>query len=267
MGLRSEKTLKAKRYYLGPLLRQPDKVMLIPTHKLEEMRDDMSIHPAQADGFIETMRVMYDWAKRRKYIGENPALGIERINKKSKGATPWSVADVRQFLDYHREGTKPHAALHVLLWTGCRIDDLTHLGRHNETTVNGIHAIKFQPKKRGSAEVMVPLAPALKRATRAQKIQGKTYILGSGGNPYSSGDSMSVMFIRWCRQAGLENRSAHGIRKAVGEILAELGCTQYEIMEVHGHTESRTSEVYTKGVQRWRLAEGAMKKMIESNEW
>ncbi len=58
------------------------------------------------------------------------------------------------------------------------------------------------------------------------------------------------MFSKWCRQAGLENRTAHGIRKAVGSILAEAGCTQYQNMTIHGHSESRTSEIYTRAVER-----------------
>lgn len=266
-GLRSRKTLNKKRYLFKPLLAQPDKVMMIPTHVLEEMRDEMADRPSQADAFILGMRVMYDWAMRRKLVTSNPARGIEFIAPKAKGATPWTSAEVLQFLEYHKEGSKPHVALNILLWTGCRIEDLTHMGRHNEVIVEGVEAIRFQPRKKGSAEVTVPFAPAMKKAVRAQKVQGMTYMLTQHGTPFASGDSMSAMFIRWCKQAGLKNRSAHGIRKAVGEILAEQGCTQYEIMAVHGHTQSATSEIYTKGVQRWRLAQGAMRKMMKANNW
>jgi len=69
------------------------------------------------------------------------------------------------------------------------------------------------------------------------------------------------MFSKWCRAAGLENRTAHGIRKAAGNILAEAGCSQYQIMAIHGHSESRTPEVYTKGVDRDELAAAGMETM------
>ena len=74
---------------------------------------------------------------------------------------------------------------------------------------------------------------------------------------------MSQRFSKWAREAGLENRTAHGIRKAVGQLLAEAGCNQYQIMAIHGHTESRTSEIYTKSASRPELARKAMQTMAE----
>jgi hypothetical protein len=74
------------------------------------------------------------------------------------------------------------------------------------------------------------------------------------------------MFSKWCRQAGLENRTANGIRKAVGSILAEAGCTQYQNMAIHGHSESRTSEIYTRAVERPELARQGLEAM-EAMEW
>jgi len=35
---------------------------------------------------------------------------------------------------------------------------------------------------------------------------------------------------------------------------------------VHGHTQAQTSEVYTKGVERWNLAAGAMRR-LEKMDW
>lgn len=55
-----------------------------------------------------------------------------------------------------------------------------------------------------------------------------------------------------------DDLSAHGIRKAVGSLLAEAGCTQYEIMALHGHSDPKTSEIYTRSVDRLRLAEQAL---------
>jgi|GEM_PF-5540355 len=46
--------------------------------------------------------------------------------------------------------------------------------------------------------------------------------------------------LKWCLEAGLKNHGAHGVRKATG-LFASLGCAQYEIMSIHGHTEAGTS--------------------------
>jgi len=266
-GTTSAKTLKKKRNLLNRLLDHPNREMLIPQEKLIEMQDGMGATPAQADAFIEAIGVMYDWAMKRKYVRENPARGIEKIYIKGDGATPWKAADVRKFFACHKLGAKPHVAMSVLLWTGCRIEDLTILGRGHECTIDGVEALRWTPLKKGSSEVSIPILPPLKTATRAPKVQGATYLLGRGGKPFSSGDSMSAMFKRWCKDAGLGHLSAHGVRKGLAEVLAELGCSQYEIMAILGHSEAKTSEVYTRRVERWKLALGAMDKVVASTPW
>ncbi|MFC3208080.1 tyrosine-type recombinase/integrase [Aquamicrobium soli] len=266
-GTSSHKTLKKKRNLLKRLLLHPDRKMMVPQEKLIEMQDEMAGTPAQADAFIEAVAVMYDWAIKRKHVGTNPARGIDKVYEVGDGATPWSGADVKQFFAHHKKGTKAHVAMSVLLWTGCRIEDTTILGRSHECVIDGVPAVRWQPLKKGSSEVSVPLLAPLKDATRAPKIQGATYLLGRGGKPYASGDSASAMFKRWCVDAGLTNRSAHGVRKGLGELLAELGCSQYEIMAIHGHSEAKTSEVYTRRVQRWKLALKAMERVKVSHAW
>lgn len=44
----------------------------------------------------------------------------------------------------------------------------------------------------------------------------------------------------------------------MAELMAESGATQHQIMSVMAHTEARTSEIYTAGVQRRALAEGGI---------
>lgn len=266
-GTTSHKTVKKKRNLLQRLTADPDKKMEIPQHRLIEMQDQMGATPAQADAFIEAVAVMFDWALKRKYVKENPARGIDRIYIKGDGAQPWKAADVRKYFETHEKGTTPHVAMSVLLWTGCRIEDLTMLGRRHECALDGIEALRWMPLKKGSSEVTIPLLPPLKAATRAPKIQGQTYVLARGAKPFASGDSMSAMFKRWCIDAGLPHLSAHGVRKGLAELLAELGCSQYEIMAILGHSEAKTSEVYTRRVERWKLALGAMDRVNVSHAW
>lgn len=266
-GTTSAKTLKKKRNLLDRLSKTKDRPKMIPQEKLIEMQDAMGSTPAQADAFIEAVGVMYDWALKRKYVSSNPAKGIDKVYEKGDGATPWKAADVKTYLAHHKAGSKAHVAISVLLWTGCRIEDVTVLGRKDECAIDGLEALRWMPLKKGSSEVTIPLLPPLKLATRAPKVQGATYVLGRGGKPYASGDSMSAMFKRWCKDAGLPKLSAHGVRKGLAELLAELGCSQYEIMAILGHSEAKTSEVYTRRVERWKLALGAMDRVNASQAW
>lgn len=266
-GTSSAKTLKKKRNLLSPLLVHADAKMLVLTKTLVGWRDDRSATPAQADAFIEAVRVMYDWAMEREMVRDNPAKHIRKIYRKGIGATPWKAADVRRFFAAHPKGSKAHVAMSVLLWTGCRVEDLTMLGREHECVIDGIEALRWQPLKKGSKEVAVPLLAPLKAATRAPTVQGRTYVLGRGGKPFASGDSMSAMFKRWCQEAGLGHLSAHGVRKGLAEVLAELDCSQYGIMAILGHSEAKTSEVYTRRVERWKLAASGLEKVANSAVW
>lgn len=130
----------------------------------------------------------------------------------------------------------------------------------------GVKFIEWQPEKRGASFVSIPMLPQLNEAIEAVEQIGSTYLVNGYGKPFATADAMSMKFRKWCKEAGLENRSAHGVRKAVGYMLAEAGRTQYQIMAVHGHSESRTSEIYTKGAKRPELARQAFEAMTDL-EW
>ena len=263
----SPKTLKKKRNLLNRLLETPNKKMEIPREKLIEMQDGMGASPAQADAFIEAVAVMFDWAVERKHIKENTARGIKPVYRKGDGAKPWKAADVTAYFAKHKIGTTPYVAMSVLLWTGCRIEDLTVLGRAHECVIDGVEALRWSPMKKGSTEVCIPLLEPLKAAVRSPKVLGETYVIKRGGKPYASGDAMSAMFKRWCQDANLGHLSAHGVRKGLAEVLAEMGCSQYDIMAILGHSEAKTSEVYTRRVERWNLAKAALAKVGKFGAW
>lgn len=258
-GLRSKRTLNKRRYLLSQLKSSYGEYSLrMPQSQVVRIQDDLADTPAWADSMVEAIRVMYRWAQKRGHVRDNPAFGVEKIDPGRGGASPWTIDDLRAYLDAHKLGTTPHTALTLLAFSGCRIGDARWLGRSNEITVDGIQYLGWQPEKAGSAYVEIPLMPQLRKATRALTVQGKTYLTNQRGQPFKSADVMSNTFIRWCRTAGLENRSAHGVRKALGHLLAEHGCSQYQIMAIHGHTQARTSETYTRDVERRRLARDAM---------
>ncbi|MDQ0319991.1 integrase [Pararhizobium capsulatum DSM 1112] len=266
-GTTSAKTLKKKRNLLNRLLKKPDKKMQIPREKLIGMQDGMGSTPAQADAFIEAVGVMFDWGVDRKYLKENTARGIKSVYRKGDGATPWKADDVKAFFAKHKAGSTPHVAMSVLLWTGCRIEDLTMLGPSFECVIDGVEALRWIPMKKGSTEVCIPFLDPLKVAVRAPTILGTTYVIRRGAKAYASGDAMSAMFKRWCVDANLGHLSAHGVRKGLAEVLAELGCSQYEIMAILGHSEAKTSEVYTRRVERWNLAKTALSRVNTNSSW
>lgn len=174
--------------------------------------------------------------------------------------------DLQAFRDRHPKGTMAHLALTRFMFTACRIGDAYRLGRGHERKIHGITYLDWQPEKKGSARVTIPILPPLADAISAQTLIGPTYLLNGWGRPFAS----SAAFGNWFRdrvgEAGLENRSPHGIRKAAGELMALEGASQYHIMAVHGHTQAKTSEGYTQGVNRQKLAAEAMR-MLSDMAW
>jgi len=223
--------------------------------------------PGAADNTIKSIRAMYVWACQHGHAKVDPTQGISKLNKKGKGgAVRWSIEDLHQFRKTHPAGTVAHLALTLFMFTACRIGDGFRLGRENEITIDGDKWLSWQPEKRGSAKVTIPMLPPLLTATRLRNVIGKSYILTAHGRPFRSKDSFGNRFKKWCEEAELDNRSTHGIRKAGGNLLAEYGCSQYEIMCVHGHTQAKTSEVYTKDVERRNLARSAMAR-LQGVDW
>ena len=242
-----------------------EKKMQMPRHKLLDIRDSMAATPGAADNMVKTLRALYAWAVDRGHVTENPALKIPKVNS-GTGAVPWSIEDLRAFRERHPPGSMAHLALTLFMFTACRIGDVVILGRDHERTIDGITYLVWQPGKKGSAKVSVPIMPPLARAIRAQKVVGATYLLNGWGKPFASPAAFGNWFRDRVTEAGLTGRSPHGIRKAAGELLALEGATQYHIMAVHGHTQAKTSEGYTSGVNRAKLAAQAMQ-MIGGMEW
>jgi integrase len=83
-------------------------------------------------------------------------------------------------------------------------------------------------------------------------------LLSKYGRPYRNPESLRRMVQAWTKEAGLKNRSQHGVRKGMGDLLAEAGCSQHQIMSMMSHTKPHTSAIYTRNADRRRLATAAV---------
>lgn len=238
----------------------------LPQSEVVRIRDQMAATPAQADNMVSAIKSLYKWACDDGIYGINPAEGVAKIDKGKGGAIPLTPEDLKTYRKFHAPGTPAHLCLTLFMFTACRISDAVLLGRGHEFMRNGVPWLGWQPTKLGSAFVRIPILPPLYKATRAAKVQGPTYLLTEYGRPFKSPEGLRNRFRKWCDAAGLNHLSSHGIRKGAGQLLAEMGCTQYQIMAVQGHTRAKTSEVYTESVNRADLAADAMR-VLEAIDW
>ena len=238
----------------------------IPPHELVLFRDSLMATPGKATNTFKMLKAMFKWALDRKYTQTNPAAAI-KVNYVSKGgAKPWTLDDLEKFRKAHPKGTMAHLTLTLFMFTACRISEAHKLGRANEVKKGGVTWLEWQPSKKNAQFVSLPVLPPLAQAIKAQTVIGETYLLNQSGKPFGSAETLRNSMQTWCKEAGLTGLSSHGIRKAAGHLMALHGATQYEIMAVHGHANASSSEVYTKGVERQRLAERANSRLA-SIDW
>ena len=71
-----------------------------------------------------------------------------------------------------------------------------------------------------------------------------TFIAGENGRPLTK-ESFGNLFRKACREAGLQNRSAHGLRKAAATRAAENGATVAQLDAIFGWKGAKMATYYT----------------------
>lgn len=114
--------------------------------------------------------------------------------------------------------------------------------------------------------VSILITPELGQALDTATSKRMHYVETAHGQPFSV-KGFGAAVKRRESKAGLpDTRSLHGLRKADGVRMAEIGATENEIAARLGHTDSRSASVYTKGANQERLADAAVRRIIEQNE-
>ena len=198
-------------------------------------------------------------------IDSDPTQGVKYAPVKSDGHEEWSPAQIKQFLEFHPIGTSAHLALTLLLYAACRRSDVVKLGPKNLKIIGETTYLEFtQAKNDGSpgSLVSIPIDDHFMEVLNASETDEETFLITSYGNPFTA-NGFGNRMRKWCSSAGLpEGISAHGVRKSIGSMMAEADCSNYQIMAVHGHSDPRSSEYYTRRARRRKLAEQGRKKTV-----
>jgi integrase/recombinase XerD len=215
------------------------------------------------------MRAMFHWAMTEGRVPNDPTLGVTRQKITSSGYQTWSETDIEKYLSTHPLGTMPRLAIELLLGTAARRGDAVKLGPQH--VHDGIFVFEQGKTKGGDeATVFVPIHPDLSAAIAAMPpsnvvhLTTPTFLVTTLGKPFTVA-GFGNWFRKCCNEAGLPNGlSAHGLRKAAARRLADIGCSAHEIAAITGHATLSEVQRYTKLADRKRLAQQAMKKLIES---
>ncbi|MBE3639114.1 hypothetical protein [Mangrovicoccus algicola] len=133
--------------------------------------DTMADRPGARKAAVGAVRAMYRWAVEREIVRDNPAADSPMTYQSRGGAKPRSVGDLKQFRQRHPCGSDAHMALALFMFTAARVSDAIALGRTNEIQPDGLTWLQWQPGKKGSSKVTIPVPPPLLPAIRAREVE------------------------------------------------------------------------------------------------
>jgi integrase len=244
--------------------------MMEPTH-VAKLRDEKAAFPHAANNRVKTLRQLFAWALSPEYgyVKKNPARDVTRLRGTNPdGIRAWTEHDALGYEARHPLGTKARLAFDLLLYTGVRRSDVVRFGPQmerwfNETLPDGnmveVQKLVFTEMKGGSRIVKtheLPILPPLRESIDATLTGHLVYLTTAWGKPHSA-KAFGNWFKKRCREAGLEDLSAHGLRKLGAQRCAEAGATEHQLMALFGWTTPQQAAVYTKKANRARLEASA----------
>lgn len=208
---------------------------------------------AAAQRLHEMLNRLFKYAESLEWIDENPVKKVKVPKHKVKGFQPWTEDDIARFRKRWPLGTRPRLAMELMLWTGARRGD-AHL-------MAPPRAGWFQWKaaKTGKA-VLIPVVEPVQEAIDAMpegSIGKETLIVTEFGKPFSRA-GFGNWFGDRCRDAGLEGRTAHGLRKALAIRAASINVSQQGLKALGQWENDEEVRTYAENANRNRMAEEAL---------
>ncbi|WP_296222832.1 tyrosine-type recombinase/integrase [uncultured Sphingomonas sp.] len=225
--------------------------------------DIAPLDPNPANARLKAWRVLCAVALADGVLRDDPSQGVKKIAVSSDGHTRWSDDDIEAFRTKWKIGTSTRACFELVLWTGARTIDAVKLGRQNLDR-DGLLVYR-QSKTRNPAHVpwTTPLPDFAADWAADRDMMHRSLECLSGGLTFleARGKVRSVKGLGniindGARDAGLTNRTAHGLRKARLSKIAESGGSTHAIMAWGGHVTLEEVELYTRAAALKRLVVG-----------
>jgi integrase len=240
---------------------------MMETAHVAKLRDEKAAFPHAANNRVKALRQLFAWATSPEYgyAKKNPARDVSNLRGTNPdGIRAWTEAEAVRYEARHPIGTKARLAFDLLLYTGVRRSDVVRLGPQmercfTETLPNGetveVQKLVFIETKGGSRIVKqheLPILPPLRHSIDATLTGHLVYLITAFGKPHSA-KAFGNWFKKRSREAGLEEVSAHGLRKLGAQRCAEAGATEHQLMALLGWANPQQAAVYTKKVNRAKL--------------
>lgn len=244
----------------------------LPKEAFVFILDSFGILTGAADTCLRGMKAAFKWGADRGFPDNSPVHRLTSPHISKGGATAWTDADEELFLACHGPGTMARRWFLQAKNTAGRIGDTHWLGPKNILLEDGFAFFAWQPSKKGSKFVKVPVMPEFAEELSRGPVCGEAFLATSLGLPFASSGGLDNRIRDWVIEAGLykivdvENpetkviskekkaaRSQHGIRKMVALEIAHAGGSVYEIMAHLSHSDTKSAAPYTVDFERAKL--------------
>lgn len=213
---------------------------------------------ASAERLREMLMRLFKLAMKLEWIDANPVTLSDPIRHDGPGFSPWSEDDIAAYRKRWPLGTKARLAMELMLWTGARRGDA-----HLMPPPSG-GRFKWKAAKTGKL-VELSVAPRLQAAIDAMPagtVGAETLIITDFGKPFSRA-GFGNWFGDRCKDAGLVNRTAHGLRKALARRAAQRNVSQQGLKALGQWEHDEEVRTYADSANRNQMAEDALAAVIE----
>jgi len=223
-----------------------EKIVAFKRAHIEILRDRKAENPNAANERLKILSQIFKLAAKREWVEVNFVRDVERLKTPQGGHETATTEQIAQYLTHHTEGA-PRLAMLILKHTGVRVSDLRILGRQH---VHGNHLI-FETVKT-SVLCQLPIDPELRAALPRNNM---TFLLTEAGKPFASDKALSQRVSKWFRQAGVEEVTAHSVRKWLATRYAERGASENALMSWFGWKDPKEARPYTQKANRRKMAQ------------
>lgn len=218
------------------------------------------LSPAVASARIKAWRKMTAfWAAKGITEADIAASVKRKPMPQTDGHLAWTDADVAAFRARWPIGTEQRKAFELLQWSGGRCVDAVRLGPQN---VGPDGVLSYVQSKTGKPAHVPWTCQAFglehQRADLMACIEDTralVYLLTEYGKPRTAA-GFSQWFAAAARSAGLQRKTAHGLRKYRMIQMAENGLSILVMQAWVGHTTMEEVEEYTRQANRRRTIAG-----------
>lgn len=205
---------------------------------------------------LSCLRSFFRFMLQKKYITENPMLGVRNPKQEIHHPTMLNVDQVSSMLDEKETGEqdefyfRDNALLELLYGSGLRISEA--LGLNVQDVKQECETIKVFGK--GSKERIVPLSDTCRKAlaawlekrnTLTVERGEKALFVGKRGKRLNRREVNRIIEI-YRQKVGIATRvSAHDLRHSFATHLLEGGADLRSVQELLGHSKIATTQRYT----------------------